>query len=132
MNYKAKFCMGKHPHLEEHLTSDQAADSSKISMILVPSTTPMPNCGKAIDLISSSLFSPGESALVKSIVDSLLDNDEYLLWADYRSYVGCQDQISSLYRDTEWWTRKSILNVARYGYFFLIGLYSNTATRYGK
>ena len=37
--------------------------------------------------------------------------------ADYQSYVACQDQVSSLWRDPPAWTRKSILNAARMGKF---------------
>ncbi|MCK7577401.1 MAG: glycogen/starch/alpha-glucan phosphorylase [Chromatiales bacterium] len=47
----------------------------------------------------------------------LLDHDEYLLLADYQSYIDCQDRVSAAYRDQERWTRMSILNVARMGKF---------------
>ncbi|MGH8636441.1 MAG: glycogen/starch/alpha-glucan phosphorylase, partial [Burkholderiales bacterium] len=41
----------------------------------------------------------------------------YMLLADYRAYVDCQDDVDRAYRDSERWTRMSILNVARIGYF---------------
>ena len=43
--------------------------------------------------------------------------DEYLLLADYQSYVGRQDEVSHLFRDEKRWTRMSILNAARLGKF---------------
>jgi len=43
--------------------------------------------------------------------------DEYLHLADYQSYVDCQEQVATAYRDQENWTRMSILNVARMGKF---------------
>jgi starch phosphorylase len=55
--------------------------------------------------------------LFKPIVDSLLYYDTYLLLADYQSYVDCQEQAAEAYRDTDAWTRMSILNTARCGYF---------------
>jgi starch phosphorylase len=70
-----------------------------------------------IDLIASGYFSSGDTELFKPLVDSLLYHDEYLLFADYQSYVDCQDRVSQTYRDQDTWTRMSILNSARMGKF---------------
>jgi len=43
--------------------------------------------------------------------------DPYLLLADYAGYMTCQDAVSAAFRDTETWTRMSILNTARMGKF---------------
>ncbi|MEJ2428376.1 MAG: glycogen/starch/alpha-glucan phosphorylase [Deltaproteobacteria bacterium] len=72
---------------------------------------------KAIDLISSGFFSRGDTELFKPLVDSLLYHDEYLVLADYQSYVDCQERVSQAYVDQEQWTKMSILNVARMGKF---------------
>ena len=72
---------------------------------------------EAIDLISSGFFSGGDSNLFKPLVDNLLHHDEYLVLADYQSYIDCQEQVSQAYRDQQEWTRMSILNVARMGKF---------------
>jgi starch phosphorylase len=72
---------------------------------------------EAIELIRSGFFSAGDSNLFKPFVDSLLYHDEYLVLADYPSYVDCQEQVSRTYEDQERWTRMSILNVARMGKF---------------
>ncbi len=72
---------------------------------------------QAMDLISFGHFSNGDRELFRPLVDSLLFHDEYMLFADYRSYVDCQDQVSKAFQDQEQWTRKSILNVARIGKF---------------
>jgi len=50
-------------------------------------------------------------------VDSLLYRDDYMLFADYQSYVDCQHRVSEAYRDQKNWTRMSILNSARVGRF---------------
>ncbi len=71
----------------------------------------------AIDQISSGIFSRGDSSLFADLVDALLKWDEYLVLADYRSYIDCQDQAGQLYRDQQQWTRAAILNVARMGKF---------------
>jgi starch phosphorylase len=62
-------------------------------------------------------FSHGDRSLFEPLVNSLLTSDEYMLLADYQSYVDCQDRVSLAYKDQEAWTRMSILNVARIGKF---------------
>ena len=71
----------------------------------------------AIDQIGSGIFSRGDSSLFAGLLDALLQWDEYLVLADYRSYIECQDKVAQLYRDQEQWTRAAILNVARTGKF---------------
>jgi starch phosphorylase len=76
-----------------------------------------PELKLAIDRISSGFFSHGDTNLFKPLLDSLLYRDDYLLLADYQSYVECQDRVSQAYQDRDHWTRMSILNVARMGKF---------------
>jgi starch phosphorylase len=75
----------------------------------------IPFCG--IDQIGSGYFSRGDAGLFKPLVDSLLGHDDYMLFADYQSYVDCQDRVGEVYLDQERWTRMSIINVARMGKF---------------
>jgi glycogen phosphorylase len=75
------------------------------------------NLREVIDSLTSGEFSHGDRALFEPLVDSLLTKDEYMLLADYQSYVDCQDIVSLAYKDQEQWTRMSILNVGRIGKF---------------
>jgi glycogen phosphorylase len=70
-----------------------------------------------IDQITAGAFSAGDQQLFRPIVDSLLNQDQYFLLADYQSYIDCQDAVSHAYLDQEHWTRMSILNTARMGFF---------------
>jgi starch phosphorylase len=70
-----------------------------------------------IDAIAVGAFSNGDRELFKPIVENLLDSDPFMLLADYRSYVDCQDEVGRVWCDRERWTRSSILNVARMGPF---------------
>jgi len=76
-----------------------------------------PELKRVIDRISSGFFSHGDPNLFKPLLDSLLYRDDYMLFADFQSYVECQDRVSQAYRDQDHWTRMSILNVARMGKF---------------
>jgi starch phosphorylase len=72
---------------------------------------------EAIDLIDSGFFSSGDRELFRPLVESLLNRDDYMLFADYQDYVDCQQRVSEAYRDQKDWTRMSILNSARVGRF---------------
>ncbi len=75
------------------------------------------NLCEVLDSLTSGEFSHGDRSLFAPLYDSLLNKDEYLLLADYQSYIDCQDRVSAAYRDQDAWARMSILNVARIGKF---------------
>jgi starch phosphorylase len=70
-----------------------------------------------IDLIGSGFFSPGDPGLFRPLVEALLSRDEYLVLADYRSYLTAQEAAGRAYADREGWTAMSIRSVARMGAF---------------
>ena len=76
-----------------------------------------PALRETIDLIASGFFSNGDRELFRPLVESLLNRDDYMLFADYQAYIDCQQKVSEAYRDQKNWTRMSILNSARVGRF---------------
>jgi starch phosphorylase len=76
-----------------------------------------PEMRDVIDLIDSGLFSRGDKALFAPLTAALKERDDFMLLADYPSYVECQRAAGNVYRDEPAWTRMSILNVARMGQF---------------
>jgi len=72
---------------------------------------------RCVDSLVSGQFSSGDTDLFRGLYDSLLNRDDYMLLADYRSYIECQERVSAAYRDRDHWNRMSILNVARMGKF---------------
>jgi starch phosphorylase len=70
-----------------------------------------------VDALADGTFSRGDTALFRPVVDSLLGDDPWLVAADFRSYLECQGEVDRAYLDTERWTRMSILNAARMGFF---------------
>ena len=72
----------------------------------------------AIDALTSGVFSGGDHGAFEPVISSILDWDEYLVLADYRSYIDCHDQaVGPAWADEDRWTRMSILNTARSGFF---------------
>ncbi len=72
---------------------------------------------RVIDALASGWLSRGDRGLFRPLIDSLLWRDEYLVFADFASYLERQDEVSAAWRDRDSWTRKSILNTARMGRF---------------
>jgi starch phosphorylase len=76
-----------------------------------------PELARVMARLASGEFADGDRSLFRAIVETLLGDDPYLHLADFDSYVRCQDDVEIAYRDVERWTRQSILNVARCGFF---------------
>jgi starch phosphorylase len=72
---------------------------------------------EVINLIRDGYFSRGNSEQFLGLVGNLLYHDPYMVLADYHSYAECQGQVDAAYRQTDRWTRMSILNTARSGKF---------------
>jgi starch phosphorylase len=76
-----------------------------------------PELRAAIDAIARGDFSKGDRETFLPIVEALLGKDEFLLLADYRSYIDSQERVSAAYADARAWDRMSVLNSARCGRF---------------
>ena len=76
-----------------------------------------PMLREVVDSLASGQFSRGDRNLFRPLIDNLLNSDPYLLFADYQSYVDCQDQVSATFLDQEKWAKMSIYNSARMGRF---------------
>ncbi len=76
-----------------------------------------PHLREVLDALAAGEFSHGDRCLFEPLCESLLTQDDYMLLADYQSYIDCQDQVAQAYKDRDHWTNMSILNVARIGKF---------------
>ena len=70
-----------------------------------------------IDFIASGALAHGDPELFRPLVENLMNDDPFLLFADYQSYIDAQDRVSALWSDPRAWTCQSILNTARMGKF---------------
>jgi starch phosphorylase len=76
-----------------------------------------PELRVALDLIGEGRFSRGDRDLFRPLVDNLKDSDPFLVLADFRAYVTCQERVTAAWQDQERWTRMSIANTAHAGKF---------------
>ena len=76
-----------------------------------------PHLREVVDQIASGVFSGGDGNQFQPFIDSLMNHDDYMVFADYQSYIDRQDEVSKAFRDKKRWTRMAILNVARMGKF---------------
>ena len=72
----------------------------------------------ALDLIFTDHFSRSEPGVFEPIRDALLTHGDYFMHlADLSAYAQAQAALGSLYKETEAWTRKAIINVGCSGKF---------------
>ena len=77
-----------------------------------------PETRRALDMIKSGSFSPGQPDLFMPIWDTLLPGgDHYMHLADLTAYVQTQVRVEELFGQREEWAAKAILNVASSGKF---------------
>ena len=76
-----------------------------------------PELAAVLELIADGKFTHGDTEILRPVLDSLLHHDPFLVLADYRSYIDCQERVSAAWLDGDTWARMSILNSARSGKF---------------
>ncbi|MEJ2346282.1 MAG: glycogen/starch/alpha-glucan family phosphorylase, partial [Gammaproteobacteria bacterium] len=76
-----------------------------------------PELEQVLDMLGRGFFSPNQPERFKPIVDSLLEQDPYMVLADFASYCACQQRVEALYRDSADWNHRAVRNVAAMGYF---------------
>ena len=77
-----------------------------------------PALKRALDMISTGVFSPDDPNRFHPILQALTDGgDHFLVTADFEDYCLAQERAMDLYRDAEEWTRKAIINTASMGWF---------------
>ena len=73
---------------------------------------------KAIELIKKGVFDHNKHGRFNEIVKNLLERGDYfLVTADFTAYKNAQMEVERCYKNTEEWTRKSIINTACSGKF---------------
>lgn len=76
-----------------------------------------PELRTALDTIRDNYFCTETPGLFLPVVDSLLNNDNYLILADFAAYCQCQETVEAEFQNTALWAKKSIINTANMGKF---------------
>ncbi len=76
-----------------------------------------PRLRATIDLLASGHFTGGDRQAVGPVVDNLLQQDSFMVLADFQAYLDAQARVDAAYADPDAWSRMAILNVARSGFF---------------
>lgn len=88
----------------------------------------LPELRQCIDQIDSGFFSPNNPDQFKDLVNILMYHDRFFLFADYESYIKCQDEVAKLYQKPNEWAKKALLNIASSGKFSS----DRTISEYGR
>jgi starch phosphorylase len=76
-----------------------------------------PALANVLRKIHDGYFSPAQLERHRPVVENLMNEDRYLVCADFEACVAAQERVAELYRQPEEWSRRAILNVARMGRF---------------
>ena len=76
-----------------------------------------PRVRRVIDTLSSDRFSNNEFGLFRWVYETLVYRDRYFHLADLASYIETHERAQRDFSNTENWTRRAMLNVARMGKF---------------
>lgn len=99
------------------LTADEVAERKKNGYRPRDFYERDPELKEILDLVRSGFFSVREPGLFTGLVDGLLENDPYMVLADYPAYAQAQREVSAAWADRDRWNRMAILNVSRMGRF---------------
>ncbi|MFZ5470756.1 MAG: glycogen/starch/alpha-glucan phosphorylase [Myxococcota bacterium] len=99
------------------LTADQVMEKKRAGYRPRDHYESNPVLREVLDLVASGFFSPEDKGLFRPLIDSLLEEDRYMVLADFDAYLRAQEEVAAAYRDPDGWTKKAILNVAHMGRF---------------
>jgi starch phosphorylase len=76
-----------------------------------------PALSQALEAIAGGVFSPDEPERYRGLVGSLLEDDHFMVLADFDAYCGAQRAAAALWAEPDAWWRAAVLNTARVGWF---------------
>jgi starch phosphorylase len=76
-----------------------------------------PRFERAVNLISTGIFSPDDPSRFDSLAHALSSDDAFMVAADFDSYWATQRRVDELWQQPSAWARASVLNTARVGWF---------------
>ena len=80
---------------------------------------PTKGCARRSNCWKVASSPAGDRGLFLPLTRTLRERDDYMLCADYPSYIAAQDRVGRTYLRQKEWLRMSVLNVARVGEIFV-------------
>jgi starch phosphorylase len=100
------------------LTADQAASLRTNGYRPREIVAANPELANTLEMIRAGRFSRGDTDYARMIVERLTsDGEPFLVLADFAAYSAAQDRVDALYRQTEEWSRRAVLNTVSMGPF---------------
>ena len=72
---------------------------------------------EAIELIKSGHFSNGDKNSFNNLISNIMNKDPFCVCADFADYCRAQNVVDNTWGNREEWNRKSLMNIARSGFF---------------
>jgi starch phosphorylase len=98
-------------------TTEQVAELDRIGYHPMPWLENDPVTREVIDLIGSGHFSEGDRGLFHPLLANLCTSDPFKVMADIADYRRAQNEVDRAWSDPARWSRMSLLNTARCGFF---------------
>jgi starch phosphorylase len=99
------------------LNAEQVAQLQRDGYHPQPWLEQNPGLRAALELIASGHFSEGDRQLFQPLIDNLTHHDPFQVVADAADYSRAQNAVDQAWRDTAGWSRSSIQNTMRCGFF---------------
>ncbi len=99
------------------LTTEEVEDKRRHGHDATAAIEAAPDLKDVLDQLTSGVFSPGDMHRYRPIVDSLYNGDWFMVAADFNAYAATQREVAALWRRSQDWTEKTILNTVNMGWF---------------
>lgn len=116
-NVEIRECVGEENFFLFGLTEEEVQQKKREGYNPYDYYMSNPELKLALDQISDGYFSHLNGGVFRELINSLLYQDQYLVLADFESYIMEQERVADAFKDQQKWAKMSILNVARMGKF---------------
>jgi starch phosphorylase len=99
------------------LTAAEVEESRRIGVDVVAVLDAARELRDVLDQLASGVFSPGDANRYRPIVDSITHGDWFMVASDFNAYAAAQRDVAKLWRRSQDWTEKTILNTVNMGWF---------------
>jgi starch phosphorylase len=99
------------------LTAAEVDERRRIGVDVVAILDAARELRDVLDQLASGVFSPGDANRYRPIVDSITHGDWFMVASDFNAYASAQRDVAKLWRRSQDWTEKTILNTVNMGWF---------------